>query len=461
MDIEIKEKKKRKRKKKYRSVSVPNGPNNPANVNLNDTLSNGIFEETGMVSDGYDTQSPTSVDSQNEKDPITKKIRPASADAELIIEDPLALHVHIISSNDDNSELKKLDPWDITESLQEVIGTFISCKTLESGTILVECECNAQVKILINDLKDFRGISVIAKIAFNIGTVRGVIRDARLTDISIETLLQRLQSQGVVHVRPIYGGHDKHRTDYSILTFRLAELPEKILFGRESKVVTPYRNKVIQCTHCWHFGHRSERCKKQKACENCATKGTEHNSESCQDQTPKCTLCFKEHKATNKQCPIYKKQKDIAKLRDEHKVGFRKAEEIYIKQNASKAKNYARNNQRATPHLNPQQRANSTIHNSQQPSTSLPSSNIPLRSSYDNHQSNMSYVGALISPQRNQNNNPRNRISKPRKQRTKPPHQLSSSDSEMEPQDLSQKTRLIYRTMNTQHPARHHQRLSC
>ena len=285
-----------------------------------------------MVSDVYDTQSSTSVDSQIEsgsKDPSTKKIKQASTDAEFSIEDPFALHVHITSLNDENSKLKEINPWDITEFLQNEIGTFNACKTLNSGTILVECESNTQVKKLINELKVFRGIPVTAKVAFNINTVRGVIRDARLTDMSIETLLQRLQSQGVVHVRPIYGGTDKHRTEYTILTFRLAELPEKIFFGMESKVVTPYRNKVIQCSQCWYFGHRPENCKKQKACENCAIKGADHNPESCQDLTPKCTLCGKEHKASNKQCTIHKKQREIAKLRDEHKVGFKKAEEIY------------------------------------------------------------------------------------------------------------------------------------
>ena len=230
----------KKKKRKLKIPSVPNDPTNPntnpttnPTTNLNDTLSAGIFNETGMVSDGYDTQSSTSVDSQGETntgDPNPKKFKPLSADAEFLIEDPLALHVHITSSDGDNSELKKLDPWDITESIQYEIGTFIGCKTLNSGIILVQCECNTQVKKLVDELKSFRGIPVIAKIAFNIDTVRGVIRDARLTDISTEKLLKRLQDQGVVHVRPIYGGLDKHRTDYTILTFRLSKLPEKNTF---------------------------------------------------------------------------------------------------------------------------------------------------------------------------------------------------------------------------------------
>ena len=248
--------------------------------------------------------------------------------------DPLARHIRIISL-DENISFSKFTAFAVTDELQKIIGEYPYSRTLSSGVILVECNSQEQIQKLTNEVASvgFLGIHATTKIAHEIGTVRGVVKDARICDMDLKLLLHRLQQQDVVHVRPIFTGvgEEKRRSDYTILTFRLKELPEKVFFGRESKRLVPYRNKVIQCGNCWFYGHKSDKCRKIKACEHCAARGTSHESASCQEQPAKCVHCGKSHKASDRNCNVYKKQKAIAKIREEHKIGFKQAEVIFLK----------------------------------------------------------------------------------------------------------------------------------
>ena len=123
----------------------------------------------------------------------------------------------------------------------------------------------------------------------------------------------------------------QHANNY-ILTFNQTKLPEKIFVGTERKYVRKYKIRVIQCKKCWFFGHTAGVCKKTKTCEKCAAKGDEHDTEACSESL-KCRSCRKAHKASDKNCPQWKKQIDIAKVRADHNVGYRSALEIFLKQN--------------------------------------------------------------------------------------------------------------------------------
>ena len=105
--------------------------------------------------------------------------------------------------------------------------------------------------------------------------------------------------------------------------------------GKERKYVRKYKTKVRQCSNCWWFGHTAENCKKYKTCENCSAKGNEHESGTC-SINPKCRSCNKAHKASDKKCPMWKKQLAVAKIRTDHSIGYMAALEVYKKQNKNK-----------------------------------------------------------------------------------------------------------------------------
>ena len=454
-DITWKAVKKKDKRNKRKITGKPSQNNIEYDSIDHESLSKTLSEITGMEAEGYmsgsssDHSDPQVAEGFTEPQPIKKtKVVQSSEISNLIsevrkensnpdsernepfknikssnvgnndnfIDDPLARHVYITGKSDtNNSALGKLSSFAISDGIEELIGDFEACKKLKSGTILVECNEYAQVKVLLKELKAFHGIPVEAQIAFNINTVRGVVRDASLCDISTELLLEKLKSQGVVDVRPIVTGQNKTRTEYTILTFRLEELPEKILFGRESKPIVPYRTKVIQCTKCWYYGHRPEQCSRTKACEKCATKGTEHSQENCQINPIKCINCSKEHKATDKNCQIYKKQRAIAKIRDEHKVGYKSAEDIYnnMNKNTSATINVAQANNNFTAQPNANTNVLSRVYSRSYPAPgssathsiiypTLGPSVAPSTSSLASqvYQNNLTFKGALMSPQK-------------------------------------------------------------
>ena len=222
------------KKRNYDDAMISN--NSYAHLS-DEQINNEIAKLTGMSVDGSTTDLSPAAGSGAEGEPPNKKTaKEPNADADLELDDPSALHVHIIPTEEENyAKFLKINPYDIMDQIQHYVGEYTNSRTLKSGTILVELESNKQVKVLIREVAKhgFRGISAEVKIAYNVGTIRGVIRDARLSDMDSQTLLHKLQSQGVVHVRPIITGSgvSRKRSEYTILTFRLETLPEKVLFG--------------------------------------------------------------------------------------------------------------------------------------------------------------------------------------------------------------------------------------
>ena len=297
--------------------------------NYYDVLAN-MHNEDDHHSDGNTVSDPDSVNNQAK--------RTKNNDLHFSIADPKARHVIIKCLVESNPmAFKKLDSFRKSDILEEKIGSFPSVKTLDSGSLLVETDTPTHVGDLLK-ITEFGGFPASAEIAYHMGTVRGVVDDASICDRSEEEVLQKLKTQHVVHVRPIYQGtgESKTRTKYTILTFRLSKLPRSVLFGRTSHRLVPYRTKVVQCERCWWFGHQTARCSRPRLCKFCSRRGEGHDSENCSSDPgtqKKCSNCSGNHPADDKSCPVWVKQLAIGKIRCRHQVGYHKATEILKKIN--------------------------------------------------------------------------------------------------------------------------------
>ena len=118
----------------------------------------------------------------------SKKAKNSNSNLNFSIPDPEARHV-IIKCHNESSPMafKKLDSFRKSDLIEELIGSFPSVKTLESGSLLVETDSKAQVAELlkINDDRVFAGSPASAEIAYHMGTVRGVVDDASICDRSV------------------------------------------------------------------------------------------------------------------------------------------------------------------------------------------------------------------------------------------------------------------------------------
>ena len=289
----------------------------------------------------------------NNPDGITNQSTHFGAD--LSFDDPTARFVHMMCTNKSvPNDLKKLNPWDVDTELQDLIGTYKTRKILKSGIYLIECESYSQVRILLQ-IENFLGLPVKVNVAYNIGTVRGVVHDFRASQMPEDVLLDRLKSQGVVQIKPIYvgKGSENKRSEFTILVFRLDELPSKVYFGKEPIDVAPYRPKIYQCTKCWNYGHHPDQCNKLKSCEHCAAKGNEHDSTSCLNLPAKCSLCGKNHKATDRtKCDRFKRERAILNIREEQKVSYKTAEDIFFKLNKNKPNSFRSTSRQNTENAN-------------------------------------------------------------------------------------------------------------
>lgn len=108
--------------------------------------------------------------------------------------------------------------------------------------------------------------------------------------------------------------------------FKGPTLPKHLCIYDMRVKVEPYVFPVTQCTRCWRYGHVLRMCPSKKAyCPKCAGK-----HETCETTTYKCINCTGNHMAFNKNCSMYKKEKNIRDIMSELNCSYRKALAIYV-----------------------------------------------------------------------------------------------------------------------------------
>ncbi|XP_061170361.1 uncharacterized protein LOC133179681 [Saccostrea echinata] len=81
----------------------------------------------------------------------------------------------------------------------------------------------------------------------------------------------------------------------------------------------------LRCFKCQRFGHGQSNCKASEACFKCGEE--EHDGKSCQ-KDPKSRNCKGGHMASSKHCPIWKKEKEIQKVKVEKRIPYSEAKKL-------------------------------------------------------------------------------------------------------------------------------------
>ena len=81
----------------------------------------------------------------------------------------------------------------------------------------------------------------------------------------------------------------------------------------------------FRCFNCQRFGHHQDRCTRPPVCGRCAENGTKHTD--CKKEAF-CTNCKKNHPANSKDCEIWKREKDISKMKYVKNITFQEARKI-------------------------------------------------------------------------------------------------------------------------------------
>lgn len=112
------------------------------------------------------------------------------------------------------------------------------------------------------------------------------------------------------------------------VSFLGTNLPKQVVINSCIFSVEPYIYPVIQCYTCLRYGHMSQQCKGKARCRDC---GESHEGE-CPIIT-KCVHCGDDHPAISKNCPEYKKQRQIKEIMAMKNISFKEAEKLYSNPN--------------------------------------------------------------------------------------------------------------------------------
>ena len=94
-----------------------------------------------------------------------------------------------------------------------------------------------------------------------------------------------------------------------------------------------YVPNPLRCFNCQRFGHHETNCPVDigSVCEKCGAGGHDHHTSACKN-APKCVNCGKDHLSRSNQCEVWKKEKEISKIKVTKNVPYLEAKKIFENQ---------------------------------------------------------------------------------------------------------------------------------
>ena len=200
---------------------------------------------------------------------------------------------------------------------------------LRDGTLLVKTKNKTQTEKLLA-AKDFLGEECEVKRDEKLNTSRGTIHAFDLIDLSEDEIGQWLEDFGVVGVKRFTKRVNERTENLPILllTFDRPSCPVKLELDYVTYHVKQYIPNPLICMRCGTYGHPEDRCQKVKICMRCG-----ENSHGGQCDV-KCLHCKQiGHTCLSRECSVWKKEKEICKIKVEQEVSYAEARKRYEKVN--------------------------------------------------------------------------------------------------------------------------------
>ena len=295
----------------------------------------------------------------------------------------------VLKSTSDSSAPNSISPFLLNKSISGLAGSPVQIKKLRSGDYLIECTNPKQSSSLLSLTSlGNSGISVSVSPHPSLNSSKGIIRCSDLDQTSIEEIISELSPQGVTQV----SRHKIKRNDSIInthtyfLTFNSPSPPSFLSIGYLKVSVSPYFPNPLRCFSCQSFGHGSKFCRSRPRCGNCGS--SDHISTNCSSSSS-CFNCQGDHPASSRDCPRWKQEKDIIKLKVTKSLSFPEARKLYLSLNPQSSKSYASSVQSPPP---------TTTSSSSQTTLSFPPSVEVTFSVSSNHPSTNSKASSTSPP---------------------------------------------------------------
>ena len=243
-----------------------------------------------------------------------------------------------VADPDTNSNTQNWPRFLIIKSLDEKTilqhNVFVVAKAIEgiagkpkefialnnAGLLLVEVDKKHYATNLLKT-KHLHNIPVEITPHRSMNSSKGVITCGHLYDMEDQEILDHLKDsdQNVTDVYRIWAFRNgqKTKTNTLVLTFDTPTPPDKMYVGHYRVDVRLYIPNPRRCNKFQKFKHTKKFCKNETKCVNCGKTG----HEDCQEVAV-CANCSGPHKASSKECPDWKTEKDIVEYKYTHNVSF-------------------------------------------------------------------------------------------------------------------------------------------
>lgn len=137
----------------------------------------------------------------------------------------------------------------------------------------------------------------------SLNSIRGVISEDDLLDVSDEEIIEGLSSQdeiGVTRITLRRGANEKP-AKHIIATFDATTLPTSVKAGYLNCKLRPYIPSPRRCFQCQRFGHSSQICRGKPTCARCGG-AIPHLRDPCEEAF-QCVNCGGPHAAYSRACP--------------------------------------------------------------------------------------------------------------------------------------------------------------
>ena len=235
----------------------------------------------------------------------------------------------LVIKSEEAKPITSLSPFIIEKQIESLIGTPKSVKKLKNELLLVETSKASQADSLLK-VKKFFNLKVTVSEHNSLNKSRGIVKDRTLKGETEENIVEYLAPQGVIACKRFRIKKDNVQVDTNtlLLTFNSTTLPPSIKIFYRTVPVEQFIPNPLRCFNCQKFGHHEDNCKLTDAviCDRCGE--SKHTSSICQ-RPFKCVNCGKEHSARSTECEVWKREKEIMRIKTIRKISYFEAKKQY------------------------------------------------------------------------------------------------------------------------------------
>ena len=236
----------------------------------------------------------------------------------------------LVIKSEEEQSITSLSPFIIEKQIESFIGTPKTVKKLKNKTLLVETTRRAQTENLLKVTKFFN-MKVSVSEHRTLNTSKGIIKDRTLKGETEKDICEYLKSQGVMAVKrfTIKKDHEVIETNTLLLTFNSITVPKTLRIFYQFVPVDIYVPNPLRCFNCQRFGHHESDCPIDycSVCEKCGTGGFHHLASACPNPV-KCVNCGLNHLSRSNVCEVWKKEKEIMKIKVTRNLTYLEARKI-------------------------------------------------------------------------------------------------------------------------------------